>query len=111
MKFLSGTCDFANAKVSGNAGFWDTTQSILLLQSVGAMAATNFRFQGGIYSDTSISLTGGQGNTQGPLITPGTLNVGQQLDGSFPSFPLIWAGSLGTPPPPYVLGKPYGGSS
>ena len=109
VKVLSGNCDFANSTVVGNAGYWDTTQNVLLLQSYGAMAATNFRFQGGVYSATSISLTGGQGNTQGPLVTPGTLNVGQQLHSSFPNFPLIWSGSLGLPTP-YVLGKPYGGT-
>ena len=111
VKVANGSCDFANATNSSSSGYWDTTQSAMLLQSQGAINATNLRFQGAIYSATSISVTGGQSNTQGPLVTPGPLTVGQQLDTSFPSFPVIPAGSLGTPPPPYVLGKPYGGSS
>ena len=110
VKLLYGSCDFTNATNTGSSGFWDTTQSVMLLQSQGAFNAANFRFQGGIYSATSITVTGGQSNTQGPLVTPGQLTVGQQLDGSFPSFPVIPAGSLGTDPPPYVLGKPYGSS-
>jgi hypothetical protein len=106
----SGNCDFANANNSGSSNYWDTTKSLLLIQTVGAIAATNLHFQGGLYSATSINLGGGQSQTQGPLITPGGLAVGQQLSGSFPTFPLIQAGSLGTPPPPFTLGKPYGGS-
>jgi hypothetical protein len=106
----SGNCDFANANNSGSSNYWDTTKSLLLIQAAGAIAATNLHFQGGLYSATSINLGGGQSQTQGPLITPGGLAVGQQLSGSFPTFPLIQAGSLGTPPPPFTLGKPYGGS-
>jgi hypothetical protein len=110
VKIASGTCDFANANNSASAGFWDATQSVLLLQSHGAITATNLRFQGGWYSDTSITLTGGNGDTQGPIVTPGTLTIGQQLDGSFPTFPNVQAGSLGTQPPPFTLGKTYGGT-
>ena len=103
----NGTCDFANATNSSSSGYWDATTSALLIQA--PIAATNLRFQGGLYSATSISLTGGQGCTQGPLVTPGTITVGQQLNGSFPSFPLIQAGSLGTLPF-FSLSKPYGGT-
>jgi hypothetical protein len=106
----SGNCDFANATNSASANYWDTTAKVLLIQTRGAISATNLHFQGGLYSDTSINLGGGQSQTQGPLVTPGPITVGQQLNGSFPSFPLIQAGSLGTPPPAFILGKPYGGS-
>jgi Tfp pilus assembly protein PilX len=105
----SGNCDFANATNSGSANYWDTTAKVLLIQAQGAIAATNLHFQGALYSATSINLGGGQSQTQGPLVTPGALTVGQQLSGSFPIIPLVQAGSLGTPPPPYALGKPYGG--
>ncbi len=110
VQVANGTCDFANATNSGSSGYWDPTKSLLLLQSQGAITATNLRFQGGIYGATSISLLGGQGCTQGPLVTPNTLIVGQQLNGSFPTFPAVPAGSLGTPPPPYNLTAPYGGT-
>jgi Tfp pilus assembly protein PilX len=106
----AGTCDFANATTSGSSGYWDATQNLLLVHSRGAFVGTNLRFQGGLYSATSVSLTGGQGCTQGPIVTPQTLIVGQQLNGTFPVFPEIQSGSLGTPPPPYTLGRPYGGS-
>jgi hypothetical protein len=106
----SGSCDFVNATNNGSSGYWDATKSLLLLQAQGAVAGTNLRFQGGIYSSVSISLTGGQGCTQGPLVTPNALIVGQQLNGSFPIFPNVPAGSLGTPPPPFKLTSPYGGT-
>ena len=107
---VSGDCDFTNATVSSSPSYWDTTAKVLLIQAQGAITATNLHFQGGLYSATSINLGGGQSETQGPLVTPGSITVGQQLAGSFPSFPLVQAGSLGTPPPPFKLGNPYGGS-
>ena len=109
VKIANGTCDFGNATNTGSDGYWDPTKTVLLVQSYGAFNVTNLRFQGGIYSATSISLTGGQGMTQGPLVTPGILTVGQQLSGTFPTFPYIVGGSLGTSLP-YALGKPYGGT-
>jgi Tfp pilus assembly protein PilX len=107
---VSGDCDFANATNTGSANYWDTAATVLILQSSGAMTAANLHFQGGMYSATAITLTGGQGMTQGPLVSSGPITVGQQLNGSFPSFPLIQAGTLGTPPPPFNLTAPYGGS-
>ena len=98
---------FPNAQTT-----WDATKNLLLLQAEGAVTGTNFHFQGGIYSDTSITLGGGGGGTagtQGPLICPHTITVGQQLNGSFPDFPEITSGSLGTKTP-YTLGATYGGT-
>jgi Tfp pilus assembly protein PilX len=102
VKLAGSECDFANANNSGSAGYWDATQSLLLLQAQAAFTGTNFHFQGGIYSDTSISLGGGGGGTagtQGPLVSPHTITVGQQLNGSFPDFPFVTSGSLGTQTP------------
>jgi Tfp pilus assembly protein PilX len=110
VKTASGDCDFANATNSGSSGYWDATQNLLLLQAQGVVSGTNFHFQGGIYSVTSINFGGGQGTTQGPLVSPSTIVVGQQLNGSFPSFPQIQSGSLGTQPPPFNLGSQYGGT-
>jgi Tfp pilus assembly protein PilX len=105
---LSGSeCDFAHANVSGSSGFWDATRNLLVLQAQGAVTGTNFHFQGGIYSQTSITLGGGGGGTagtQGPLISPHTITVGQQLNGSFPDFPFITSGSLGTQTPVTLSG-------
>jgi type II secretory pathway pseudopilin PulG len=109
VKIANGTCDFANATNAGSSGEWKPTETILLIQSQGAFNATNLRFQGGIYSATSISLGGGQGATQGPLVTPGTLTIGQQLHGTFPTFPFVIGGTLGTILP-YILSSPYGGT-
>jgi hypothetical protein len=98
-----GTCDFANATNSASSGYWDTTQSVLIIQSQGALSGTNLAFQGGLYSSTSIALGGGQSATQGPLVSPQIITPGQQLNLSFPNFPFIISGSLGTPAPPYTL--------
>jgi Tfp pilus assembly protein PilX len=107
VKVASGSCDFANATNTSSSNYWDPTISALLIQSQGAFSATNLRFQGGIYSATSITTGGGNGTTQGPLVTPGPMTIGQQLNGSFPNFPFIVGGSLGTSLP-YTLSSPYG---
>jgi Tfp pilus assembly protein PilX len=102
VKLAGSECDFANANNTGSSGYWDATHNLLLLQAHGAVTGTNFHFQGGIYSDASITLNGGGGGTagtQGPLISPNTITVGQQLNGSFPDFPFITSGSLGTQTP------------
>lgn len=98
-----GTCDFANANTQGNADYWDTTKSVLIIQSEGAFSSTNLNFQGGLYSVTSITLGGGQGMVQGPLVSPNLIVPGQSLNLSFPNFPWILSGSLGTPAPNYTL--------
>lgn len=109
---VSGSsCDFTNATDTSMPGYWDTTKSVLILQAQGAITATNLSFQGGLYSSTAISLGGGSSATQGPLISPQTITPGQQLSTSFPSFPLLYSGTLGTPPAPYTLSaQAYGGS-
>jgi Tfp pilus assembly protein PilX len=108
---LSGsTCDFANATNTSSPDYWDTTKDVLIIQTQGAITAQNLSFQGGLYSATSINLGGGQSATQGPLVSPLLITPGQQLNLSFPSFPLVYSGTLGTPPPPYTLSSAYGGS-
>jgi Tfp pilus assembly protein PilX len=99
----AGTCDFANATVTTSPDYWDTTASVLIIQSQGALTATNLAFQGGLYSATSINLGGGQSSTQGPLVSPQIIVPGQQLNLSFPNFPFIISGTLGTQPPKYSL--------
>ena len=99
----SGNCDVANANTVGNADYWDTTQSVLIIQAEGAISSTNLGFQGGLYSVTQINLGGGQGSTQGPLVSPSLIIPGQSLNLSFPNFPWILSGTLGTPAPPYTL--------
>jgi Tfp pilus assembly protein PilX len=98
-----GTCDFANATVTGSPDYWDTTQAVLIIQSQGAITAQQFTFQGGLYSTTLINLGGGQSATQGPLVSPQIITPGQQLNLSFPNFPFVFSGTLGTPPPNYTL--------
>jgi hypothetical protein len=108
---LSGSsCDFTNATNTNSSDYWNTTQSVLIIQSQGALTAQNLAFQGGLYSSTSINLGGGQSATQGPLVSPLLITPGQQLNLSFPSFPLIYSGTLGTQPPWYQLTPAYGGS-
>jgi Tfp pilus assembly protein PilX len=106
----SGACDVANANTVGNADYWDTTQSVLIIQSQGLISSTNLNFQGGMYSVTEINLGGGQGSTQGPLVSPSLIIPGQSLNLSFPNFPWILSGTLGTQAPPYTLFS-SGGSS
>jgi hypothetical protein len=104
------TCDFANATNNASAGYWDTTQSVLIVQSQGSITAQNLAFQGGMYSSTLINLGGGQSATQGPLVSPQTITPGQQLNTSFPAFPFVYSGTLGAPPAPYTLTNVQSGS-
>jgi hypothetical protein len=109
---VSGSsCDMANATNTSSPGYWDTTQSVLIIQSQGALTATNLAFQGGLYSATSISLGGGQSSTQGPLVSPQLIIPGQSLNLSFPNFPFIISGTLGTSAPKYTLFPTAGGGS
>jgi hypothetical protein len=105
-----GTCDFANATNTSSSDYWDATQTVLIIQAHGSIVAQQLVFQGGLYSDILINLGGGQSGTQGPLVSPQIITPGQQLNLSFPSFPLVYSGTLGTPPPPFTLGSAYGGS-
>jgi Tfp pilus assembly protein PilX len=104
------TCDFNNATNTSSSNYWDTTQSVLILQSQGAITAQQLSFQGGLYSSVLIDLGGGQSATQGPLVSPQTIKPGQQLNTSFPAFPLIYSGTLGAPPAPYQLTNVQSGS-
>ncbi|HZT94086.1 MAG TPA: hypothetical protein VE985_06380 [Gaiellaceae bacterium] len=103
----SGKCDFANATNTASPDYWDTTKSVLIIESQGAMGAgntlTNLNFQGGLYSATSINLGGGQSSTQGPLVSPQLIVPGQQLNLSFPNFPFIMSDSGTTSPPTFSL--------
>jgi Tfp pilus assembly protein PilX len=106
----SGSCDFANATNTLSSDYWDTLKSVLIIEAHGAISAQQVSYQGGLYSDVLIDLGGGNSGTQGPLVSPQIINPGQQLNLSFPSFPLVISGTLGTPPPPYTLTPAYGGS-
>jgi hypothetical protein len=105
-----GTCDFTNATNSSSADYWDTTKAVLIIQAQGAVTAQQLTYQGAFYSSTLINLGGGSSGTQGPLVSPQIITPGQQLNLSFPSFPLVYSGTLGTPAPPYTLSSAYGGS-
>jgi hypothetical protein len=113
VKISSATndCDFANATNSSSTGYWDATANLLLLQALGMVSGDNFHFQGGVYSRSGIDFSkgGGKSSTQGPLVSPATIQVGQQLYGDFPAFPQVSGGSFGTPPPPFTL-SPNGGT-
>jgi Tfp pilus assembly protein PilX len=85
----SGNCDVNNATNTSSPDYWDTTKSVLIIESQGMMSSTNLGFQGGLYSATEINLGGGQGSTQGPLVSPQLVIPGQSLNLSFPNFPFI----------------------
>jgi Tfp pilus assembly protein PilX len=99
----SGNCDYANANTTGNADYWDTTKSVMIIEAHGLISSTNTNFQGGLYSDTEISLGGGSSGDQGPLVSPQLIVPGQSLNLSFPFLPWLLSGTLGTPPPNYTL--------
>lgn len=106
---LSGSaCDVANANNTSSPDYWDTTKSVLILESKGLMSSTNLGFQGGLYSATEINLGGGQGSTQGPLVSPQLIIPGQSLNLSFPNFPFIISGSDPNAKPPYTLSSAGG---
>lgn len=97
-------CDF------NNLANWDTSANFLLILSKNPTTGKNLHYQGGLYSASQIDLGSGQSFTQGPLVTPLLLSLGQQAGSGFPDIPVIVSGAPGTTNPPYVLGKPYGGS-
>jgi Tfp pilus assembly protein PilX len=99
----SGTCDTANATNTSSPDYWDTTKSVLILESQGLISSTNLNFQGGMYSATEINLGGGQGGTQGPLVSPQLIIPGQSLNLSFPNFPFIESFSDPNAKPKFTL--------
>jgi len=99
----SGSCDIANATNTSSPDYWDTTQSVLIIESKGLLSSTNLTFQGGLYSATQINLGGGQGSTQGPLVSPSLIIPGQSLNLSFPNFPFIMSFSDPNSHPKYSL--------
>jgi Tfp pilus assembly protein PilX len=109
------TCDFNNATNTNSSGYWDATQSVLIIESQGAMGAgntlTNLNFQGALYSATSINLGGGQSSTQGPLVSPQLIVPGQQLNLTFPNFPFIISSSDPGNQPKFTLTPTAGGGS
>jgi len=101
---VSGSsCDFANANTVGSPDYWDTTKSVLIIESQGLLSSTNLSFQGGLYSATEINLGGGQGSTQGPLVSPSLIIPGQSLNLTFPNFPWIMSFSDPNSKPNYSL--------
>lgn len=99
----SGSCDMANATNTSSPNYWDTTQSVLIIESRGMLSSTNLTFQGGLYSATQINLGGGQGSTQGPLVSPQLIIPGQSLNLSFPNFPFIMSFSDPNAQPKFTL--------
>ena len=99
----SGNCDYANATNTSSSDYWDTTKSVLILESEGLISSTNLKFQGGMYSATEINLGGGQSGTQGPLVSPQLIIPGQSLNLSFPNFPFIESFSDPNSKPYYTL--------
>jgi Tfp pilus assembly protein PilV len=101
---LSGDCNF------GDLSKWDTTKNLLIILARSDVGADNLHFQGGLYSETKIDLGSGQTETQGPLVSPQVIIPAQQAQSTFPNITTVAGYLPGTPPPPFVLGKPYGGS-
>ncbi|HKD94210.1 MAG TPA: pilus assembly PilX N-terminal domain-containing protein [Gaiellaceae bacterium] len=99
----SGNCDTANATNTSSPDYWDTTKSVFIIESRGLLSSTNLGFQGGLYSATEINLGGGQGSTQGPLVSPSLVIPGQSLNLSFPNFPFIESFSDPNFKPKYTL--------
>jgi Tfp pilus assembly protein PilX len=109
---VSGSsCDFANATNTSSPNHWDSTASVLIVLSQGALTSTNLSFQGGLYSATSINLGGGQSSTQGPLVSPQIIVPGQQLNLSFPNLPVVISGTDSLAVANYTLVSPAGSGS
>jgi len=101
----------AQATNTSSSDYWDTTLSVLIIESQGALTATNLNFQGGLYSATSINLGGGLSSTQGLLVLPQIIVPGQQLNLSFPNFPFIMSGTDQSAVARYTLVSPAGSGS
>jgi hypothetical protein len=88
----------------------DIANNFLLILSKQGTSGSNLSLEGGLYSDTNIDFGSGQTNIYGPLVTPLTLNPGQQAASGFPNILDLFTGAPGTPQPYWTLGAPTNGT-
>jgi hypothetical protein len=95
-----------------NWGAWDPNTTLLIIAAhsddrqpnvaVGdGVEVKSSSFQGGFYADKNINLdTSSQ--VQGPLVTAGTITMGNRFSSSFPKITILPMGIPGDPPTPYT---------
>jgi type II secretory pathway pseudopilin PulG len=88
----------------------DIADNFLLLLGKTGISGANVSLEGGFYSDGTIDFGSGQTNIYGPIVTPGTIDPGQQAASGFPDIINLFTGAPGTPQPYWVLGAPQNGT-
>ena len=76
----------------------------------GVQPIKNLAFEGGIYSDAGIGIGTGNTYVYGPMVTPQSINPGQQAASGFPNIYDLFTGAPGTPQPYWQLGAPQNGT-
>jgi hypothetical protein len=119
--YVGGTISFGNNSsicvgstdhhdCPSGADWTDIANNFLLFLSKQGTSGSNLSLEGGLYSDTNIDFGSGHTNLYGPLVTPLTLNPGQQSASGFPNILDLFTGAPGTPQPYWVLGPPTNGT-
>jgi hypothetical protein len=96
-----------------NQAAWPDMENnfLLILTHTGFTGGNqNFNFEGGIYSDANIVLSSGQTHVYGPMVTPATIDPGQQQATSFPDILNMFTGPPNTSKPFWTLGTPINGT-
>jgi hypothetical protein len=106
-KLSGSTCDWSGWNPNYDASS-NPNPSMLILAAYSysggtSVSGTNVQFQGGLYGQNSIIVGGGSPSAgiQGPLVSPGTVTIGQ---GAGTTFPLAGLLAPGYPLSPYKLG-------
>src|SRR5581483_1201638 len=92
------------------ANWPDIADNFLLILGKNGFSGKNLSVEGGLYSDSTISFGSGQTNIYGPIVTPSTIDPGQQAASGFPNISKLFSGAPDTPAPYWTLGTPTNGT-
>lgn len=125
--YAGGTVSFANNTTicvgqtdsTGNdcpngASWNDIADNFLLIASQGDMSGgtsnSNLNLEGGLYSQGNINFGSGHTHIYGPIVTPQSINPGQQAAAGFPNIVDLFTGAPGSPQSFWTLGTPTNGT-
>jgi hypothetical protein len=92
------------------ANWPDIADNFLLILGKNGVSGKNLSIEGGLYSDSTIDFGSGQTNIYGPIVTPTTIDPGQQASSGFPDISKLFSGAPDTPAPYWTLGTPTNGT-